>query len=166
MGSSGDPILVAVALGSNLGDRASHLRSAVSALSRVIDGLQVSSFHDTAPVGVGPQPRFLNAAVTGRTTLDAPALMQALLHIEVGFGRTRPFQGAPRTVDLDLILYGGSIISTPDLTVPHPRFREREFVLAPLSELAGDWVDPVTGRTIEELLRRLGPTSRRDTESG
>jgi 2-amino-4-hydroxy-6-hydroxymethyldihydropteridine diphosphokinase len=158
VGSSSDPVPVpvAVALGSNLGDRESHLRQALSALSLCIDNLRVSRFYDTEPVGVvGEQGLFLNAAASGLTTRDAPALMRELLAIEAGMGRTRPFAGAARTIDLDLILYGDRIISTPTLTVPHPRFRDREFVLAPLADVAGDWVDPVSGRTVSECLRQV-----------
>jgi 2-amino-4-hydroxy-6-hydroxymethyldihydropteridine diphosphokinase len=150
-----DPIFVAVALGSNLGDREQHLRDAIAALQRVVSSLQVSSFYDTAPVGVGDQPRFLNAAVTGSTTLTAQALLTTLLDIEARLGRTRPHPGAARTVDLDLILYGDQIIEERDLTVPHPRFRERRFVLEPLVEIAPDRVDPVSGQTVRELMRGL-----------
>lgn len=153
MGSSSDPVPVAVALGSNLGDREAHLRAALSALRPIIDALSVSSFYDTEPVGVGAQPRFLNAAASGLTVLSPSDLLRALLEIEVRLGRTRPFPGASRTIDLDLIFYGDSIISTPTLSVPHPRFREREFVLAPLAEVAAGWIDPLSGRTVSELLR-------------
>ncbi len=147
---------VAVALGSNLGDRESHLRSALAALASFIDQLRVSTFHDTAPVGVGPQPTFLNGAAVGETSLAAKTLLERLLAIEQDLGRERPFPGAPRTVDLDLILYDEVVIDEgPALIVPHPRFRERRFVLEPLSEIAPDWRDPVTGRTVEELLRAL-----------
>jgi 2-amino-4-hydroxy-6-hydroxymethyldihydropteridine diphosphokinase len=104
-----------------------------------------------------PQPRYLNGAVVGRTTLGARALLEALLAIEHERGRTRPFAAAPRTLDLDLILYGDAIVSEPGLQVPHPRFRERHFVLGPLAEVAGDWIDPVSGRTISALLRSLRP---------
>lgn len=144
-------ISVAIALGSNLGDRQAHLRFAVSRLSDILSGIRVSSFHDTEPVGVGPQPRFLNGAVVGTGTLPARALLDRLLAIEQEAGRARPFEGAPRTLDLDLILYGDAVIDEPGLQVPHPRFRERLFVLQPLAEIAADWVDPVTGRTIGEL---------------
>jgi len=150
-------VFVAVALGSNLGDREQYLRDAIAALESVISGLRVSSFYDTAPVGVGDQPRFLNAAATGVTTRSARAVLDALLAIEARLGRTRPHPGAARTVDLDLILYGDQIIEERNLTVPHPRFRERGFVLEPLAAIAPDLVDPVTGRTMRELTRRLLP---------
>jgi 2-amino-4-hydroxy-6-hydroxymethyldihydropteridine diphosphokinase len=147
---------VAVALGSNLGDREDHLRSAIAALESSIRHLRVSTFHDTAPVGVGPQPTFLNAAAVGETSLPAKTLLDTLLAIEKDLGRERPFPGAPRTLDLDLILYDDAVIDEgPTLIVPHPRFRKRRFVLEPLSEIAPDWRDPVTGRTVEELLRAL-----------
>jgi len=147
---------VAIALGSNLGDRDSYLRAALAALQPSIDRLRISTFHDTAPVGVGPQPTFLNATAVGETSLSARALLETLLAVEQDLGRERPFPGAPRTVDLDLILYGDAIIDeAPSLIVPHPRFRERRFVLEPLAEIAPDWRDPVTGKTVEELLRLL-----------
>jgi 2-amino-4-hydroxy-6-hydroxymethyldihydropteridine diphosphokinase len=83
-------------------------------------------------------------------------LLSELLRIEQTLGRERPYPGAPRTIDLDLILFDGAVIDEPDLTVPHPRFRERAFVLEPLAEIASDWIDPVTGKTVGELLRDLG----------
>ena len=147
---------VAIALGGNLGDREAHLRGAVAALLPILSHLRVSSFYETEPVDVpGPAPMFLNAAATGESELSAPAVLDVLLAVEQQFGRQRPYVGAPRTIDLDLILYGDSVINAPGLIVPHPRFRERRFVLEPLAEIASDWVDPITGKTIRELLDLL-----------
>ena len=145
---------MAIALGSNLGDRASHLAFAVEHLRTLGPDLRVSSFIETDPVGVGPQPLFLNGAVAGSTDLSARQVLGFLLALERERGRERPFTGAPRTLDLDLVLYGNSIIDEPGLTVPHPRFRDRAFVLAPLAEIAGGMQDPVTGLTIRELAER------------
>ena len=143
---------VAIAMGSNLGDRERHLREAARRMAVFVHDLRLSSFYDTAPVGVGPQPRFLNAAAVGDTVLSARALLQALLAVEKEMGRERPYAGAPRTVDLDLLLYDDATLDEPGLTVPHPRFRERRFVLEPLAEVAADWTDPVTGSTVAALL--------------
>ena len=146
---------MAVALGTNLGDRRAHLDYAVSRLREFLDELKVSSYYDTAPVDVaGEQPDFLNAAAVGKTTLAARQVLAALLAIERERGRERPHPAAARTLDLDLVLFGNDIIDdAPDLTVPHPRFRERAFVLDPLAEIAADLRDPVTGKTVGELRR-------------
>jgi 2-amino-4-hydroxy-6-hydroxymethyldihydropteridine diphosphokinase len=146
---------VAVALGSNVGDRHATLRAAAAALAPFIHHARVSPFHETAYVGTEVQPAVLNGALVGETVLEAHPLLERLLEIEQTFGRTRPYGGAPRTLDLDLILYGESVIDEPGLIVPHPRFRERRFVLEPLAGIAPDWRDPVTGKTIAELLRDL-----------
>ncbi len=152
------PTRVAIALGANLGDREGQLQQAVDALRTLLDDVAVSSFHDTAPVGVPlPQPNYLNAAVTGLTRLPPRVLLARLLDIERTLGRARPHANAPRTIDLDLILYGDVQLDEPALTIPHSRFRGRGFVLAPLAEIAPSMVDPATGLTVEALLRRLAP---------
>ena len=148
---------VAIALGSNLGDRASHLAFAVDHLRTHLADLRVSSFIDTDPVGVGEQPAFLNGAVAGSTQLSPRQLLEFLLTVERERGRHRPYEGAPRTLDLDLVLYDAAIIDEPGLSVPHPRFRDRAFVLAPLAEIAGTMRDPVTGLTVLELWQRIRP---------
>src|SRR5205814_10142341 len=146
-------VISAVALGSNLGDRVAHLDFAVSKLRPLLRNLKVSRYYDTAPVGVpGPQPLFLNAAAVGHTSMHARDLLDALLAIERERGRERPQANAPRTLDLDLILYGDFVLQEPDLIVPHPRFRERRFVLEPLVEIAPGLVDPVTRKTVIQIL--------------
>ena len=147
---------VALALGSNLGDRHAHLNHAVGRLQTVLRHFQVSRYRETVPVGMrGPQRMVLNACATGDTTLSARALLDVLHGIEDERERERPFPNAPRTLDVDLILYGDARLDEPDLIVPHPRFRERLFVLEPLAEIAPDLVDPVSGATVRDLLTAL-----------
>lgn len=149
--------LVAIALGSNLGDRRAHLAWAVAALARIVRDVRASAVIETEAVEVpGPQAPYLNMALVGETDLSAADLMAALLDLERQRGRTRLSLRAPRTLDLDLILYGSAIVDEPGLIVPHPRFRSRRFVLEPLASLAPGWRDPVTGRTTAQLLDDLG----------
>jgi 2-amino-4-hydroxy-6-hydroxymethyldihydropteridine diphosphokinase len=147
----------AVAVGSNLGDRRAAIQFAADRLSHFIDNLTVSSIIETFPEGEGleDQPLYLNAVAVGETTLDARALLDRLLAVEAEYGRTRPSPGAPRTLDLDLILLGDAVVDEPGLHVPHPRFRNRFFVLGPLAEVAPDLQDPVTGQRVADLLRAL-----------
>ena len=152
---------VAIALGSNLGDRRAHLDYAVSRLRSAFTNLRVSRYHDTEPVDVpGPQPLFLNAAAVGDTDASAADVLATLQSIERERGRERPFQNAARTLDLDLILFGSLVAEGEGLTVPHPRFRERRFVVEPLAEIAPDLVDPVTGSTMEQLRLALAQRDR------
>jgi len=155
-----------VAIGANLGDRAGTMREAL-ALLHATDGVRVtacSSAYDTAPVGPPDQPRYLNAVAAVRTTRSPRELLDALLAIEKALGRERSTtRWTARTIDLDLILFGecvegggGSVAGDPGagtLSVPHPRFRERAFVLVPLAEIAPQARDPVTGERVESLLR-------------
>ncbi|HZP47085.1 MAG TPA: 2-amino-4-hydroxy-6-hydroxymethyldihydropteridine diphosphokinase [Vicinamibacterales bacterium] len=148
--------VAAVALGSNLGDRRRHLDYAARRLASLLAGFTLSRYIETDPVGVDdPQPRYLNAAATGETALSARELLDALLAIERERGRERPHANAPRTLDLDLILLGDLVVSAPGLVVPHPRFRDRRFVVEPLAEIAPALRDPVSGLTVQELFDRL-----------
>jgi 2-amino-4-hydroxy-6-hydroxymethyldihydropteridine diphosphokinase len=144
-----------VGLGSNLGDREGTIRAAVAALAQE-DGIEVgavSRLRDTEPVGVGGQPRFLNGALALDTSLGPRELLERLLAVEQRFGRVRVAgEHGPRTLDLDLLLYGDEEIDEPGLAVPHPRLHERRFVLEPLAELAPGLVLPGRG-TVESLLR-------------
>lgn len=153
--------VTAVALGSNQGDRRAHLAHAISALGDVLVGMRVSAFIETAPVGVPSQPRYLNGAVVGTCALGPQVLLARLMRIERARGRERPYPGAARTLDLDLVLMGDLALRWPDLELPHPRFRERRFVLEPLAAVAPNLTDPVTGRTVRELLAALEPAPGR-----
>jgi 2-amino-4-hydroxy-6-hydroxymethyldihydropteridine diphosphokinase len=152
-----DRVTAAVALGSNLGDRRAHLDFAAAKLHGLLAGLRISRYYDTKPVGAsGPQPMYLNAAAVGETTLTARALLEALMAIEDEQGRDRPYANAPRSLDLDLILFGDHTSADPGLILPHLRFRQRRFVLEPLASIAPDLRDPVSGRSVADLLRELG----------
>jgi 2-amino-4-hydroxy-6-hydroxymethyldihydropteridine diphosphokinase len=143
-----------VGVGANLGDRERTIREAVDTLGAEtgIEVVAVSTLRETEPVGVGEQPRFLNGVVALDTTLGARELLDLLLAVEQRFGRVRvPGEHGPRTLDLDLLLYGEQEIDEPGLTVPHPRLHERRFVLEPLAELSPGLVVPGRG-SVESLL--------------
>jgi 2-amino-4-hydroxy-6-hydroxymethyldihydropteridine diphosphokinase len=144
-----------VGLGSNLGDREATVRRAVELLGerRGIEVVAVSTLRETDPVGNEEQPRFLNGAAALEVDLTARALLDELLAIEreLGRDRSRETRWGPRTIDLDLLLYGGETLEEPGLTVPHPRLAERQFVLVPLHELEPDLRLP-DGRAVQELV--------------
>jgi 2-amino-4-hydroxy-6-hydroxymethyldihydropteridine diphosphokinase len=151
-----NPKRAVISLGSNLGNRGDHLDYAIHALERDLSDITVSPPADTAAVeAAAGQPAYLNAALVGLTALAPRALLDRLMEIERERGRERPFPMAPRTLDLDLILYGEEVIEEDGLTVPHPRFRGRAFVLSPLAAIAPEMVDPVSGLTVKELLNVL-----------
>ncbi len=153
MTSSATPI--GLALGSNLGDRASHLRSAVEGLRRAGVVLErISRLYGTEPVGGPPQGWFLNAALVGRFAGSPHALLSTCLDVERGLGRERTVKNGPRTIDIDILFYGDAVIVAPVLRIPHPRLHLRRFVLAPLAQIAPEWTHPALRLTATQLLER------------
>ena len=154
---------VFLGLGSNLGDREANLRRALAELeSPKLHLLRTSSIYETEPIGFLDQGWFLNLAAEFETDLFPKQLLARLQRVERSMGRYRTVKDGPRIIDIDILLYGASVIRSDDLEVPHPRYRDRRFTLAPLAELAPVMRDPVTGRTMTELLNALkGQTARR-----
>jgi 2-amino-4-hydroxy-6-hydroxymethyldihydropteridine diphosphokinase len=144
-----------IALGANLGDRTATLTAAVQEIARLGRIVAMSPLFDTDPVGYADQPRFLNGVLLLDTVREPEALLDDLQRIEHELGRVRTFRNAPRTLDLDLLFYGGRIIESERLTVPHPRLHERAFVLVPLAAVAPDFIHPVLRKRAGELLAAL-----------
>jgi 2-amino-4-hydroxy-6-hydroxymethyldihydropteridine diphosphokinase len=158
-----------IGLGSNVGDREGTMEAAVARLAAwpAVKILARSSWHDTAPIG-GPsaQRSFLNGALTLETSLAAPELLAGLLEIEDQLGRRREQRWGPRTIDLDLLLYGDMVLDSPSLVVPHPRLSFRRFVLEPAVEVAAQMIHPKIGWSIARLLDHLNTSARRVTITG
>ncbi|MFL5381157.1 MAG: 2-amino-4-hydroxy-6-hydroxymethyldihydropteridine diphosphokinase [Longimicrobiaceae bacterium] len=151
---------VLLGLGANLGEPRRQLAEAVARLGALVEDVRASSVYRTEPVGHREQPDFHNLVVGGWTCVPPLELLRGMLDIERAMGRERSFANAPRTIDLDLLAYGGVVMRTPELTLPHPGIEHRGFVLHPLAEIAPEWVHPVLGRTARELLSAARPPER------
>ena len=144
---------VFLGLGSNLGDRDEYLRAGIRGLaSRDIDIIRRASVYSTEPLEVVNQPWFLNTVIEIQTNLPPRDLLALCLEVEKENGRARDTAKGPRTLDIDVLFYGNAIIRDSALTIPHPNFSSRRFVLAPLAEIAPDFIDPVSGKNIRQIL--------------
>ncbi|API78541.1 2-amino-4-hydroxy-6-hydroxymethyldihydropteridine diphosphokinase [Staphylococcus argenteus] len=141
-------------LGSNIGDRENQLNEAIKMLNEYdgIDVLKVSSIYETAPVGYTEQPNFLNLCIGIETTLSVSELLERCLDVEARLHRVRKERWGPRTIDVDILLYGNEITELPNLSVPHPRMNERAFVLIPLNDIATDVIEPLSNLKIKDLV--------------
>jgi 2-amino-4-hydroxy-6-hydroxymethyldihydropteridine diphosphokinase len=146
---------IALALGSNRGDREGFLRAAIKEIGAFVDVTAVSPFLETQAEYVTDQPAFINAALIGTALLAPLDLLKALKDLEQQLGRRPSFRYGPREIDIDILFYGDQIFQDDALQIPHPRLAERDFVLRPLAVIAPDWRHPVTGHTVADMLATL-----------
>lgn len=148
---------VYLALGSNVGDSRQYIKQAIEQLGTVLDGLKQAPLYLSKAVGYTDQADFYNTAVCGTTHLTPEELLKAVKKIEANIGRTPTFRNGPREIDIDIIFYDDLILKTEELTIPHPEFANRDFVLQPLADLNPGWQDPRSGKIMQTLLNQLTP---------
>ena len=149
---------VYLALGTNLGDCPGNLQNAIAGLPPVVTVLESSPVYETLPWGVTDQPAFLNMVIKAETHSEPLELLKQLKLLETRLGRLPSIRYGPRLIDIDLLFYDDLILNTAELTIPHPNLHERAFVLVPLSDLAPDFIHPVTGKTVRQLLAEVSAT--------
>ena len=152
------PVILYLALGTNLGDRFANLQAAIAALPPAIRLLDRSPVYETPPWGLTDQPDFLNMVLKCETPLAPLALLAYIKHLETELGRLPAVRWGPRLIDLDILFYDGLTLATPELTIPHPRLHERAFVLVPLADLEPGLIHPVLGKSVRQLLAAVDTT--------
>ncbi|MGD0877755.1 MAG: 2-amino-4-hydroxy-6-hydroxymethyldihydropteridine diphosphokinase [Anaerolineales bacterium] len=148
-------IPVFLALGTNLGDRPGNLRAAIAVLPPLVIVHEQSFIYETTPWGITEQPNFLNMVIKGETSQMPQELIKNLKSLETELGRIPSIRYGPRKIDIDILFYGDLILTTPELTLPHPHLHERAFVLVPLADLAPDYIHPIMRKTIRQLLANV-----------
>jgi 2-amino-4-hydroxy-6-hydroxymethyldihydropteridine diphosphokinase len=151
---------VYLGLGSNVGNPRQHIEKAISLLSPVLSDIKQAPFYLSKAVGYTDQPDFLNTAISGQTELAPEELLAFIKKTEQEIGRVERFHQGPREIDIDIIFYGDLVLKSPELTIPHPAFRDRDFVLQPLCGINPQMTDPVTSQTIAQLLDAVKPGDR------
>lgn len=149
-----------LALGSNVGDPKQNIEQAINLLSTFVSDIGRAQVYRSKPIGHTDQPDFLNTAISGRTDLNPGELLESLKGIEKKLGRVERFRWGPREIDIDIIFYDDLKVETGSLTLPHPEFRKRDFVLRPLKDLRPGLKDPVTGKTVSQLLEKIPPENK------
>jgi 2-amino-4-hydroxy-6-hydroxymethyldihydropteridine diphosphokinase len=150
---------VLLSLGTNLGERRQNLRRAVRALDREMAVTAVSPVYETEPWGESDQPDFLNICLAATTTQPPRQLLKSIKQIEQDLGREETYRWGPRLIDIDIIFYDEVVVAEEGLNIPHARLADRAFVLAPLADIAPDWVHPITGKTVVEMLNAVYSTA-------
>lgn len=154
---------VFIAFGSNKGEPLQNIKTALKQVGKFCKIQQISPLFITKPEGYLDQPDFINGVFEAQTFLEPQELLTALKQIEKDLGRKETFRNAPREIDLDIIFYGSTVLQQPDLNIPHKAFNQREFVLAPLAQIAPDFKDPVTQKTVKHLLKQLMQNKKQST---